>query len=38
MFAFSSAYPVDKGIDLAMVFLVIVCVAAALYVVDWVRD
>jgi hypothetical protein len=38
MFAFSSAYPVDKGIDFALVLLVAVCVVAALSVLEWLRN
>jgi hypothetical protein len=37
MIAFSSAYPVDRGIDLAIVLLVVVCLLAAWYAFDWVR-
>ncbi len=38
MFAFASAYPVDRGIDFALVFLVAVCVVAALFAVEWIRN
>jgi hypothetical protein len=38
MIAYSSAYPVDRGIDLALVLLVACCVLTVLFVVDWVRS
>lgn len=38
MYAFSSAYPPDQGIDLALVFFAVVCILAVLYAVDWVRN
>lgn len=38
MVAYTSAYPVTKGVDLAVVLLVVVCVLAALYVLDWMRN
>lgn len=38
MLAYSSAYPPDHGIDVAIAFLVIVVVLAAMYVVSWLRS
>jgi hypothetical protein len=37
MLAKLSAYPVDPGIDVAIVFLVVVGMLAVVYVVDWLR-
>ena len=38
MIAKLSAYPDSTGTDLALVFLVVVCVLAALFVLDWMRN
>ena len=38
MIAKLSAYPIDRGVDLAIVLLVVVCLLAALYVLEWVRN
>lgn len=38
MIAFASVYPDATGPDLALVFLAVVCVVAAVFVVDWMRN
>ncbi len=38
MVAKLSAYPVATGPDLAIVFLVVVCVLLGLFVLDWMRN
>lgn len=38
MIAKAHIYPEASGTDLTIVFLVVVCVLAALFVMDWIRS
>jgi hypothetical protein len=38
VFAFSSAFPPDRGIDVAIVLLILVCIVAIVYALDWAQN